>query len=49
MFVPGKLFQNKLMFMGKTEAYPSEALLRYSTLGLALGLAHKIRLGYNVR
>ncbi len=30
MFVPGKLFQPSLMFVGETGAYPSEAPVRYS-------------------
>jgi hypothetical protein len=31
-FVPGKPFQPSLMFVGKTEAYPSVAPVRCSTL-----------------
>jgi hypothetical protein len=33
------------MFEDKVEAYMNEAPFRYSTLGEAPGLAHKIRLG----
>jgi hypothetical protein len=43
MFVPGKLFQPSLMFVGKTGAYPSEAPFRCSTLGYAPGLIHKLQ------
>jgi len=39
MFVPGTLLQPSLMFVGKAEAYPSEALSRHSTLGWAYDLA----------
>ncbi len=41
MFVPGRSFQPSLMFVSKTGDYQSEAPLRHSTQGLALGLSHK--------
>jgi hypothetical protein len=34
VFVPGKPFQPRLVFVGKTGAFPSEALFRCYTLGL---------------
>ncbi len=41
MFVPGRPFQARLIFVSKAGAFPSEALLRCSTLGLSPGLTHK--------
>ncbi len=38
MFVSGKHLKPSLMFEGKAEAYPSEALFRCSTQGQASGL-----------
>jgi hypothetical protein len=39
--VPGKLFQQILMFASKAGAYMSEAPFSCSTLGLSPGLSHK--------
>jgi len=33
VFVPGKLLQPNLMFVGKARAYPSKAPFRCSSLG----------------
>ncbi len=41
MSVPGKLLQHCLMFAGKPEAYPSEALFKYSAIGWLPSLTHK--------
>ncbi len=41
MSVPGKLLQPSLMFACKPEAYPSEALFKYSAIGWPPGLTHK--------
>ncbi len=41
MFVPDKLFQPSLMFVGKSGAYPSEAPVGCSTLVSAPDLTHK--------
>ncbi len=42
--MPWKVFtQLNLMFVGKARAYPSEAHLRFSTLGQAPGLTHKYK------
>ncbi len=43
IFVPCKLFYPGLMFLGKIDAYLSEALFRYSTLKQAPGLTHKYK------
>jgi hypothetical protein len=42
MFVPGKFLEPSLILAGKAEAYVSEALFRYSTLGQAPSLTHKL-------
>jgi hypothetical protein len=42
MFVLGKHFQPSLMFVGKAGVYPNGAPFKYSTLGYAPGLAHKL-------
>jgi hypothetical protein len=39
--VISKPFRPIVKFVGKARAYPSEALSKCSTLGLALGLTHK--------
>ncbi len=46
MFVPGKLFQNSLMFEGNDGAYPREEHLKVASLrvGFGLILEHKTRL-----
>jgi len=41
VFVPAKLFEPSLMFVGKSRAYLSEAYFWCSTLGWAPGLSHK--------
>ncbi len=41
MFAPSKPFQPSLMLVGKAEATLIEESFRYSTLGLAPGLATK--------
>ncbi len=38
MFVPGKPFQPSITVAGKAGAYPSEAPIRFSSIGLAPGL-----------
>ncbi len=40
-FFPGRPCEPNMIFAGKPRACPSEAPFRCSTLGYALGLAHK--------
>ncbi len=46
LFASGMIFQPSLMFASKAIAYPTEAPFRCSTLGEALALTHKHRLGW---